>query len=93
MGPIVTVSFLSCWRPGCSVCKRMCHTSKAATQLRGQFVSEVQGPGQGCLLALDFSLSHFRGRQGRERARFKIIRRTYYCCPWRVVQRPILSGC
>lgn len=76
------------------MCKRiMPQFQKAATQLRGQFVSEVPGARQGWLLALDFSLSLGEMAGGGERAHFKIMRRTYYCCPWRVVQRPILSGC
>ena len=75
------------------MCKRiMPHFQKAATQLRGQFVSEEPGVRWGWLLALDFSLSHGETAGGGERAHFKIMRRTYYCCPWHVVQRPVLSG-
>ena len=60
------------------MCKRiMPHFQKAATQLRGQFVSEAPGARQGWLPALDFSLLLGEVAGGGERAHFKIMRRTY----------------
>ena len=56
------------------MCKRiMPHFQKAATQLRGQFVSEAPGARQGWLPALDFSLSLGEAAGGGERAHFKIM--------------------
>lgn len=81
------------------MCKRiMPHFQKAATQLRGHFVSEAQGPGgAGCFPAGELLESRGRRAGWKGRAGFEIVTGTYpmllTLLPWRVVQTPVLGGC